>query len=213
MALWKPFRGNRAALEAVEKHDGYTYFCVDDGSLFFDYTDAEGNLQRKQINAKDAETLTGLSLDEIKSQIENDLSPDTTLTQEGKAADAKATGEAISQKSQVQMITSETSEILSTLKIHKISQEEYDQAFEAGTLEDNAIYLTPDSEDDLKSQIKLIKTDEEKVLSTLEIHEVTQLEYDQMLTEGKIKADAIYLTPEEDDQKSQIQIITWEEND
>ncbi len=66
MALWKPFRGNRAELDSVEKHDGYVYFCVDDGSLFFDYTDADGNLQRKQINAKDAETLSGLSLEELK---------------------------------------------------------------------------------------------------------------------------------------------------
>ena len=70
MALWKPFRGSRAALDAVEKHDGYVYFCTDDGSLFFDYADADGNLQRKQINAKDAETLTGLSLDEIKAYVQ-----------------------------------------------------------------------------------------------------------------------------------------------
>jgi hypothetical protein len=69
MALWKPFRGNRTGLDSVEKHDGYVYFCVDDGSLFFDYTDADGNLQRKQINAKDAETLMGMSLDEIKNEI------------------------------------------------------------------------------------------------------------------------------------------------
>lgn len=69
MALWKPFRGNRTALDTVEKHDGYVYFCVDDGSLFFDYADADGNLQRKQISASDAETLTGMSLDEIKESI------------------------------------------------------------------------------------------------------------------------------------------------
>jgi hypothetical protein len=51
MALWKPFRGNRTSLDAVEKHDGYIYFCIDDGSLFFDYIDADGNLQRKQVSA------------------------------------------------------------------------------------------------------------------------------------------------------------------
>lgn len=65
MALWKPFRGNRADLDAIEKHDGYVYFCTDDGALFFDYADADGNLQRKQINAKDAETLTGYTFDQI----------------------------------------------------------------------------------------------------------------------------------------------------
>lgn len=70
MALWKPFRGNRSDLDSVVKHDGYVYFCIDDGSLFFDYTDADGNLQRKQINAKDAETITGVSLGEIRNEIE-----------------------------------------------------------------------------------------------------------------------------------------------
>lgn len=66
MALWKPFKGNRAGLDAVEKHDGYVYFCIDDGSLFFDYVDSDGNLQRKQINAKDAETIMGKSLAELQ---------------------------------------------------------------------------------------------------------------------------------------------------
>lgn len=57
MALWKPFRGNRTALDTVEKHDGYVYFCVDDGTLHFDYVDSNGTLQRKQINAKEAEDI------------------------------------------------------------------------------------------------------------------------------------------------------------
>ena len=51
MALWKPFRGSRTSLDTVERHDGYIYFCTDDGSLFFDFVDAEGNLQRKQVSA------------------------------------------------------------------------------------------------------------------------------------------------------------------
>ena len=51
MALWKPFRGKRSDLDAVEKHDGWIYFTTDDASLFFDYVDTDGNLQRKQINA------------------------------------------------------------------------------------------------------------------------------------------------------------------
>lgn len=65
MALWKPFRGNRTDLDVVEKHDGYVYFCIDDGALFFDYADADGNLQRKQISAKDAETLGMHTADEF----------------------------------------------------------------------------------------------------------------------------------------------------
>lgn len=54
--------GNRTALDAVEKHAGYVYFCTDDGTLHFDFEDADGVLQRKQISAKDAETLMGASL-------------------------------------------------------------------------------------------------------------------------------------------------------
>lgn len=50
MALWKPFRGSRDTLDSQELHDGYVYFCTNDGSLHFDYVDADGNLQRKQIN-------------------------------------------------------------------------------------------------------------------------------------------------------------------
>ena len=68
MALFKPFRGTRASLPQ-ELHDGYAYFCTDDGSFHIDFVDAEGNLQRKQINAKDAETLMGMSLDEIKKYV------------------------------------------------------------------------------------------------------------------------------------------------
>lgn len=78
MALWKPLRGNRTALDTVEKHDGYVYFCVDDGSLFFDYLDTEGNLQRKQINAKEAEELTGYSISSVLNN--SDLEIPTSKT-------------------------------------------------------------------------------------------------------------------------------------
>ena len=52
MALFKPFRGTRAALDTLEKHDGYAYFCTDDGSFHIDYVDADGNLQRKPSSAR-----------------------------------------------------------------------------------------------------------------------------------------------------------------
>ena len=57
--------------------------------------------------------------------------------------------DAVAQKSQVQVITTDTSEILSTLKIHKLTQEEYDSLVENNALEDNSLYLTPDGEIDL----------------------------------------------------------------
>lgn len=40
-------------------------------------------------------------------------------------------------------------ENLSTLKIHKLTQEQYDRELAKGTLDDNALYLTPDEEIDL----------------------------------------------------------------
>ena len=65
MSLFKPFRGTRVSLDAREKHDGYAYFCTDDGTFHIDYVDDDGSLQRKQINAKDAETLDQHTADEF----------------------------------------------------------------------------------------------------------------------------------------------------
>lgn len=83
MALFKPFMGSRTSLDAQEKHAGYAYFCIDDGSFHIDYIDTNGVLQRKQINAKDAETLNAHTADEFL--LETDI--DNVLAQ------AKASGE------------------------------------------------------------------------------------------------------------------------
>ena len=40
-------------------------------------------------------------------------------------------------------------ENLSTLKIHKLSQEQYDREFAAGNIDNSAIYLTPDTSADV----------------------------------------------------------------
>lgn len=62
MALFKPYMGNRTSLDAVEKHAGHVYLCVDDGSFHLDYVDSDGNLQRKQINADEANKLVGYDI-------------------------------------------------------------------------------------------------------------------------------------------------------
>lgn len=41
-------------------------------------------------------------------------------------------------------------ENLSTLKIHKLSQEQYDRELEAGNIDANALYLTPDDRVNIK---------------------------------------------------------------
>ncbi len=130
MALWKPYRGNRADLATVEKHDGYIYFCVDDGSLFFDYTDAAGNLQRKQINAKDAETLGAHTADEFL--LEADI--DTILAQ------AKESGEFDGPQSDWTQTDSEASDYIKN-KPTKLSQFENDKEYidkSGGTLNTEA---------------------------------------------------------------------------
>lgn len=58
MSLFKPFMGNRANLDAVEKHSGHAYFCTNDGSFHIDFIDADGNLQRKQIISSKSATIT-----------------------------------------------------------------------------------------------------------------------------------------------------------
>ena len=40
-------------------------------------------------------------------------------------------------------------ENLSTLKIHKLTQAQYDRELAAGRIDENALYLTPDEEIDL----------------------------------------------------------------
>lgn len=78
MALFKQFRGSRASLDSVEKHDGHAYFCTDDGSFHIDYVDSDGNLQRKQISdtslASEVVAHTAQSLtDEQKAQARENI--------------------------------------------------------------------------------------------------------------------------------------------
>lgn len=73
MALWKPFRGKRADLDSVEKHDGYVYWCTDDDSLHFDFTDEDGALQRRQINANEASKLTGYDVVTILNDSDSEI--------------------------------------------------------------------------------------------------------------------------------------------
>jgi ABC-type transporter Mla subunit MlaD len=46
-----------------------------------------------------------------------------------------------------------TEKTLSTLKIHRLTQEQYDREKKAGTLDPDAIYLTPDDSDSIQQEI------------------------------------------------------------
>ena len=61
--------------------------------------------------------------------------------------------DAVAQKSQVQIVTSGSSEFVPTLKIHKMTQEEYERELANGTVDENALYLTPDEAIDLTPYI------------------------------------------------------------
>ena len=51
-------------------------------------------------------------------------------------------------------------ENLSTLKIHKLTQEQYDRELIAGNIDDNALYLTPDEELDALLNAKVSTTED-----------------------------------------------------
>lgn len=61
MALFKISKGLKANLPAT-KTVGHCWYTIDDSMFYVDYEDENGSVQRKALNAKDAESLTGASL-------------------------------------------------------------------------------------------------------------------------------------------------------
>jgi hypothetical protein len=82
MALFKVFRGQRSDLDSVAKVDGHAYFCTDDGSFHIDYKVENGEVQRKELNAANAKTLTGKTLNEIETEFQNSLQISGTVTKD-----------------------------------------------------------------------------------------------------------------------------------
>lgn len=64
MALFKISKGLKKNLPGT-KTAGYCWYTTDDSLFYVDYEDENGQVQRKALNAKDAETLTGASLSTI----------------------------------------------------------------------------------------------------------------------------------------------------
>ena len=64
MALFKISKGLKANLPSA-KTAGYCWYTIDDSLFYIDYEDENGVVQRKALNAKDAETLSGASLSKI----------------------------------------------------------------------------------------------------------------------------------------------------
>ena len=58
-------------------------------------------------------------------------------------------------------------ENLSTLKIHKLTQEQYDRELDAGRIDENALYLTPADDVDLSGYATIDYVDNEKYCRNL----------------------------------------------
>lgn len=92
MSLFKSLRGKRENLPST-KTDGYAYFCVDDGTFWIDYKDQNGVVQRKQLNAKDAETIMGASLSTILNDSEAEIPTSKAVSAAISLMDSKIKGE------------------------------------------------------------------------------------------------------------------------
>lgn len=69
MALFKVFKGVKNNLPSLSSSsDGYCYFTTDDGMFYIDYKNANGVLERKALNANDAKTLLGASLETVLTE-------------------------------------------------------------------------------------------------------------------------------------------------
>ena len=70
-------------------------------------------------------------------------------------------------------------ENLSTLKIHKLTKEQYDREIAAGNIDESALYLTPDEEIDL-SQYATMEQLNDKVSASSLSNYYTKTEIDDM---------------------------------
>ncbi len=123
------------------------------------------------------------------------------------------TDNAVDQKSQVQIINSGTTEVLSTLEIYKLTQEEYDKAVEDGTIVENAIYLTPDEDIDLSAYATIDQLNEKADIEhNHEISDVDglQVSLDEMnaAISGKASSTHTHAVSEVTDLQSKLDTIT-----
>ena len=68
MALFKISKGSKANLPATLT-EGYCWYTFEDSKFYIDHKDENGVLVRKALNAENAETLMGISLEELRNEI------------------------------------------------------------------------------------------------------------------------------------------------
>ena len=79
MALFKFLKGTRQSLSTTPLVEGHLHFCYDDGTFFVDFKNTSGELERKQVSADDAQSLSGMSLEELKEYINNQVNQKTLI--------------------------------------------------------------------------------------------------------------------------------------
>lgn len=152
MSLFKVNRGNEANLPTTLT-DGWAYFCTDTGSFLIDHYDSTNTLVRSKISAEYTDKIRYVQNEEPTDVPDGTLwldmdaegsaeggggsesiFVDTTLTQAGQAADAKAVGDKIKQinesiagiKPEVDLSNYYTKEETNTLVNNFITNEEID---------------------------------------------------------------------------------------
>lgn len=85
MGLLRFLRGKRKSLNDVVVKDGNVYVCTDDGTVHFDYVDDDGNVQRQQVNARDAESIAGAVLSTSLNPSDQEIPTSNAIIQQGYA--------------------------------------------------------------------------------------------------------------------------------
>lgn len=70
MALFKISKGSKNNLPTTLT-EGYCWYTFEDSKFYIDFKDENGVLIRKALSAENAETLCGISLDELKAELTN----------------------------------------------------------------------------------------------------------------------------------------------
>lgn len=78
MALFKISKGSKSNLPATLT-EGFCWYTYDDSKFYIDHKDENGTLIRKALNAQDAETLGGTSLDSILNSINSTVDKISTI--------------------------------------------------------------------------------------------------------------------------------------
>lgn len=180
------------------------------------------------INGASVETMTTDEYEALEESNANTLYVLTDSQEEEYAlqSDLESLQDVVAQKSQVQIVTDNVSEVLQTLKIHKLTQEEYEQKIANGTVDENALYLTPDEVIDLSSyatqeyvnnSIAAIPTPD--VSGQIENHNINITAHEDirnLITDLKVLVGDTVVSSQISEavaQKTQVQIITWEVDD